>query len=213
MRKSLLGLMSAAALVAGAASAHAQGTIKIGVILTLSGQFADAGVQLDNGIKTYMQQFGDTVAGKKIEIIRKDTGGVAPDVAKRLAQELIVRDQVDILAGFVLTPNALAAADVSAESKKFMVVMNAATAIITTKSPYMVRTSATVPQLTETFGTWARKNGIKQVYTMVSDYGPGHDAEQGFQRGFKDAGGEVVGSVRFPVANPDFSAFVQRARD
>src|SRR5207248_5076831 len=111
--------------------------------------------QMDNAIKLYLKQNGDTVAGKKIEIIRKDTGGVAPDVAKRLAQELIVRDQVDILAGFVLTPNALAAADVSAESKKFMVVMNAATAIITTKSPYMARTSLTVPQLNETFGSWA----------------------------------------------------------
>src|SRR5215208_7282890 len=106
MRKSLVGLMSAAALVIGAASAHAQGTIKIGVILSLSGQFADAGVQLDNGIKTYMKQHGDTVAGKKIEIIRRDVGGPAPDVAKRFAQELVVRDGVDMLAGFLLTPNA-----------------------------------------------------------------------------------------------------------
>src|SRR5438034_829172 len=213
MRKSLLGLMSAAALVAGAVSAHAQGTIKIGVILTLSGQFADAGVQLDNGIKTYMQQFGDTVAGKKIEIIRKDTGGVAPDVAKRLAQELIVRDQVDILAGFVLTPNALAASDVSAEAKKLMVVMNAATSIITTKSPYIARTSVTTPQLNETFGAWAYRSGVRKIYSMVSDYGPGHDAEGAFHRAFKEAGGEIVGSVRFPVASPDFSAFVQRAKD
>src|SRR5262245_16064520 len=212
MQKLVIGLGVAGAML-GAAPAHAQGTIKIGLPLTYSGQFADAAVQMDNGIKLYMKQKGDTVAGKKIEVIRKDVGGPAPDVAKRLAQELIVRDGVDILAGFVLTPNTLAVGDVSAEAKKFMVVMNAATAIITTKSPYMVRTSATVPQLTETFGTWAGKSGIKQVYTMVSDFGPGHDAEGGFQRGFKDAGGEVVGSVRFPVANPDFSAFVQRAKD
>jgi branched-chain amino acid transport system substrate-binding protein len=126
---------------------------------------------------------------------------------------LVVRDKVDILAGFVLTPNALAAGDVSAEAKKFMVVMNAATAIITTKSPYMARTSLTVPQLNETFGAWAYKSGIRKMYTMVSDFGPGHDAEAGFQRGFKEAGGMIVGSVRFPVANPDFSAFVQRAKD
>ena len=212
MRTTRIALALAAALF-GVAPAHAEPTVKIGLIMPYSGQFADPAAQMDNAIKLYMKQNGDTVAGKKIEVIRKDTGGVAPDVAKRLAQELIVRDKVDILAGFVLTPNALAAGDVSAEAKKLMVVMNAATAIITTKSPYMVRTSATVPQLTETFGTWARKSGIKQVYTMVSDYGPGHDAEQGFQRGFKDAGGEVVGSVRFPVANPDFSAFVQRAKD
>jgi len=153
------------------------------------------------------------IAGKKIEVIRKDVGGIAPDVAKRLAQELIVRDKVDILAGFALTPNALAAGDVSAEAKKFMVVMNAATSIITTKSPYMARTSVTPPLLNETFGTWAYKSGLRKIYTMVSDYGPGHDAEGAFHRGFKEAGGEIVGSVRFPVANPDFSAFVQRAKD
>jgi branched-chain amino acid transport system substrate-binding protein len=193
-------------------SASAQ-TVRIGLIMPYSGQFADTATQMDNAIKLYMKQHGDTVAGRKIEIVRKDTGGIAPDVAKRLAQELVVRDKVDILAGFVLTPNALAAADVSAEAKKFMVVMNAATAIITTKSPYMARTSVTVPQLNETFGAWAYKSGIRKAYTMVSDYGPGHDAEAGFQRGFKEAGGEVVGSVRFPVANPDFSAFVQRAKD
>ena len=142
-----------------------------------SGQFADTGIQLDNGIKLYVKQHGDTVAGKKLEFIRKDAGGVAPDVAKRLAQELIVRDHADILAGFALTPNALAAADVSAEAKKFMVVMNAATSIITTKSPYIARTSMTTPQLNQTLGTWAAKNGVKTAYTMVSDYGPGIDAE------------------------------------
>jgi len=196
-----------------AAPASAQDTIKIGVILPYSGQFADTGIQLDNGIKLYMKQHGEMIAGKKIEVIRKDVGGIAPDVAKRLAQELIVRDKVDILAGFALTPNALAAGDVSAEAKKFMVVMNAATSIITTKSPYMARTSVTPPLLNETFGTWAYKSGLRKIYTMVSDYGPGHDAEGAFHRGFKEAGGEIVGSVRFPVANPDFSAFVQRAKD
>ncbi|MGH9312060.1 MAG: ABC transporter substrate-binding protein, partial [Vicinamibacterales bacterium] len=174
---------------------------------------ADTATQIDNGIKLYMKQKGDTVAGRKIELIRKDSGGVAPDVAKRLAQELIVRDQVDILAGFVLTPNTLAAGDVSAEAKKFMVVMNAATSIITTKSPYMVRTSLTTPQLNESFGSWAYKSGIRKVYSMVSDFGPAHDAEGAFHRAFKEAGGEIIGSVRFPVANPDFSAFIQRAKD
>src|SRR5499426_4780684 len=213
MHRTVLALGSALALLVATASANAQGTVKVGLINVLSGQFADAGIQLDNGVKTYMKQHGDTVAGRKVELIRKDTGGVAPDVAKRLAQELVVRDGVDILAGFVLTPNALAAADVSAEAKKFMVVMNAATAIITTRSPYMVRTSLTIPQLNETFGAWAYRSGVRKVYSMVSDYGPGHDAEQAFHRGFKDAGGEVTGSVRFPVANPDFAAFVQRAKD
>ncbi len=196
------------------AAAGAQGTIKIGIIMPFSGQFADTGTQMDNGLKLYMKQHGDTVAGKKIEIIRKDVGGINPPVAKRLAQELVTRDNVDILAGFALTPNALAASDVSKEAKKFMVIMNAATAIITTKSPYSARTSMTVPQLNQTLGTWADKNGgVKKAYTMVTDYGPGHDAEASFQKGFKTAGGDVVGAVRMPVANPDFSAFVQRAKD
>src|SRR5947207_8344462 len=204
----------AAVLLASPAPASAQDTLKIGLVMTLSGQFADGGIQVQNGVKTYMKEHGETIGGKKIELIVKDSGGMAPDVAKRLTQELVVRDKVDIIAGFVLTPNALAGGDVSAEAKKFMVVMNAATSIVTTKSPYMVRSSVTLPQVAETFGTWAAtKSGIKKSYTMVTDYGPGHDFEVGFQRAFKEAGGEIVGSVRFPVANPDFAAFVQRAKD
>ena len=213
MKKLLLALGGIAAALLAATPVAAQGTVKIGLILPYSGQFADTGTQIDNGIKLYMKQNGDTVAGKKIEIIRKDTGGVAPDVAKRLAQELIVRDGVDILAGFALTPNTLAASDVSAEAKKFMVIMNAATSIITTKSEFSTRTSMTLPMVGETMGKWAVKNGIKKAYTMVSDFGPGHDAEQSFHAAFKAAGGEIIGSVRMPVANPDFSAFVQRAKD
>jgi branched-chain amino acid transport system substrate-binding protein len=206
-----LGL--AVGLLGGTAAVQAQEPLKIGVILPFSGQFADGAAQMDNGIKLYMQQNGDTVAGRKIEIIRKDVGGIAPDVAKRLAQELVVRDRVDILAGFLLTPNAMAAGDVSDQAKKFMVVMNAATSIITTKSPYMVRTSLTTPQINDALARWAAKNRIKKVFTMASDYGPGIDAEQAFIKAFKEAGGDVVGSVRTPVENPDFSAFVQRAKD
>lgn len=213
MKRSLFAgaLLAAVMLPAGA---NAQETIKIGVISAYSGQFADTAAQIDNGIKLYMKQHGDTVAGKKIEIIRKDTGGPNPDVAKRLAQELIVRDKADILAGFTLTPEALGAASVSEEAKKLMVVMNAATSIVTTKSPYIVRVSLTLPQIADTLATWAvKKGGTKKAYTMVSDYGPGIDAEGAFQKAFKEAGGEIVGSVRMPVANPDFSAFVQRAKD
>ena len=213
MHKFWDGAAALALALAAISSAGAQDSIKIGIINPYSGQFADTAAQMDNAIKLYVKQHGDVVAGKKIELIRKDTGGVAPDIAKRLAQELVVRDHVDLLTGFDLTPNALAAGDVSAEAKKFMVVMNAATAIITTKSPYIARTSATTPQLNQTLGTWAAKHGSKRVYTMVSDYGPGIDAEGAFHIGFKEAGGEIVGSVRFPVANPDFSAFVQRAKD
>jgi len=213
MQKLLYGLAGLALGVFGAGPVHAEDTVKVGLIISYSGQFADTGNQMDNAIKLYVKQHGDTVAGKKIEYIRKDTGGIAPDVAKRLAQELIVRDHADVIAGFTLTPNALAAADVSAEAKKFMVVMNAATSIITTKSPYIARTSATTPQLNYTLGNWAAKNGMKKIYSMVSDYGPGIDAETWFQTGFKEGGGEIVGSVRFPVANPDFSAFIQAAKD
>jgi branched-chain amino acid transport system substrate-binding protein len=214
MQRLLCGVAGCAlTLLVGAAAAGAQETVKVGLIMPYSGQFADTATQMDNAIKLYMKQHGDSAGRAKIELIRKDTGGIAPDVAKRLSQEVIVRDHADLLGGFVLTPNALAAADVSAEAKKFMVVMNAATSIITTKSPYIARTSVTTPQLNHTLGVWAAKNGIKKIYTMVSDYGPGIDAETWFQKGFKDGGGEIVGSVRFPVANPDFSAFVQRAKD
>jgi branched-chain amino acid transport system substrate-binding protein len=206
-----LGLIAAALF---GVSAHAQGTIKIGLIEPYSGQFADDATQQDDAIKLFMKQNGDTVAGKKIVIIRKDVGGINPPVAKRLAQELVTRDKADILAGFLLTPNAIAAGAVSKEAKKFMVVTNAATAIITTKSPYMVRTSLTIPQLNNAFGKWvATHTKVKKVYTMVSDYGPGHDAEQSFERGFKSGGGTIVGSVRMAVASPDFSAYVQKAID
>ena len=209
-------LLAGAAILAASlmpVAGQAQNTIKVGVILPYSGQFADAAKQVDEGIKLYMKKHGDTVAGKKIEIIRKDPGGIAPPVAKRLAEELVVRDKVDILAGWLLTPNAIAGCGVSAEAKKLMVIMNAATSIIVDKSPYCTRSSFTLPMVTTTLGTWAAKNGIKKAYTMVSDYAPGHDAEGGFINGFKAAGGEIIGSVRMAVANPDFSAYVQRAKD
>jgi branched-chain amino acid transport system substrate-binding protein len=214
MRKLRTLMLGVAAAALFGVAAQAQGVIKIGLIEPYSGQFADAATQQDDAIKLYMKQHGDMIAGKKIEIVRKDVGGINPPVAKRLAQELVTRDKVDILAGFSLTPNAMAAGDISKEAKKFMVVMNAATSIITTKSPYMARTSLTIPQLEETFGKWvATHTKIKKVYTMVSDYGPGHDAEQSFQAGFKAGGGEIVGSVRMAVGNPDFSAYVQKAVD
>src|SRR6478735_7115877 len=189
MRKSIV-IVCAAALIAAVSPAGAQqGTVKIGLIMPYSGQFADTATQMDNAIKLYMKQNGDTVAGKKIEIIRKDSGGIAPDVAKRLAQELITRDKVDIFGGLILTPNALAVGDVSASAKVFTVIMNAATSIITTKSPYMARTSVTTPMLNQTLGTWVVKTGSKRIYSMVSDFGPGIDAEGAFQLGVKEAGG------------------------
>lgn len=213
---SLLILCGALAGVAGgifASAAAAQDDVKIGLILPYTGQFADLATQADNAIKLYMARHGDTVAGRKITVIRKDVGGIAPDIAKRLAQELVVRDGVDILAGFIATPNALAAAGVSDEAKKLMVIMNAATSIITTKSRYSVRTSFTIAQVADALGKWAAQNGIKKSYTMVSDYAPGHDAERLFAQSFKAKGGEIVDSVKIPVNNPDFSPFVQRLKD
>jgi branched-chain amino acid transport system substrate-binding protein len=140
---------------------------QVGLIMAYSGQFADTAAQMDNAIKLYVKQHGDTVAGKKIEFIRKDTGGPNPDVAKRLAQELVVRDQVDVLAGFTLTPEALGAGDVSAEAKKLMVVLNAATSVITTKSPYIARTSLTIATRKHV-RSWATKAAYARIYTMVS---------------------------------------------
>ena len=191
----------------------AQQAVKIGVIAEFSGPFADYGTQIVNGMKTYLKLHGETFGGRKVEIITRDTTGPAPEVAKRLAQELITRDNVDIIAGFGLTPNALAVAPISAEAKKPMVIMNAATSVITTRSPYIVRVSHTLPQDTQPIAQWASKNGIKRAYTLVSDYGPGIDSETQFVKSFKAAGGEVIDSVRTPLQNPDFAPYLQRIKD
>src|SRR5215469_9626759 len=148
-------LLLAAALLGTAAAASAQNVVRLGLVAEFSGPFAQYGQQILGGMKAYMKLHGDTVAGKRIEIVQKDTGGPAPDVAKRLAQELITRDNVDLLVGFGLTPNALAVAPVATEAKKAMVIMNAATSIITTKSPYIVRVSMTLPQVTQPMAIWA----------------------------------------------------------
>jgi len=194
-------------------ASSAQGVVKLGMVGEFSGPFAQYGQQILGGMKAYMKVNGDMVAGKKIEIVQKDTTGPAPEIAKRHAQELVTRDNVDILVGFGLTPNALAAAPVATEAKKLMVIMNAATSIITTKSPYIVRVSMTLPQVTQPMAVWATKNGIKKVFTVVADYGPGLDAEKAFSEAFKAAGGEMVGSIHTPLQNPDFGPFVQRVKD
>lgn len=206
-------LMMVAAAFAVTGLAQAQGVVKLGLIAAFSGPFADYGGQIYGGMKAYMKQHGDTVAGKKIEVIQRDTTGPAPEVAKRLAQELVTRDNVDFLVGFGLTPNALATAQVATEGKKPMIIMNAATSIITTKSPYIARVSMTLPQVTQPMAIWAARNGIKNVYTVVADYGPGLDAEAAFTKAFTAAGGKMVGSVHTPLQNPDFAPFVQRVKD
>src|ERR1700731_3331489 len=177
------------------APAQAQETVKIGLILPMTGGQASTGKQIDNAVKLYMQQKGDTVAGKKIEIILKDDAAV-PDNTKRIAQELIVNDKVSFIAGFGVTPAALAAAPLATQGKVPEVVMAAGTSIITERSPYIVRTSFTLPQLSVIIADWAAKNGIKKVVTLVSDYAPGADAQNSFKNRFTAAGGQVVEEIK-----------------
>jgi len=193
-------------------AAFAQETVKIGFILPMTGQQQSTGKQEAAGIKLYMAQHGDTVAGKKIELIIRDDAAV-PDNTKRIAQELIVNDKVSFLAGFGVTPAALSVAPLSSESKTPEIVTAAGTSIITEKSPYIARTSFTLAQSTVPMADWAADNGIKKVVTMISDYAPGVDAEKSFTAEFKKKGGDVIESIRFPLANPDFAPFLQRAAD
>jgi branched-chain amino acid transport system substrate-binding protein len=209
IRMALLG----AVVSLGGGAAGAEETVRIGVIAEFSGPFADYGGQILGGMKAYLKQNGEVFGGRKVELVIKDTTGAAPEIAKRLAQELVTRDDVDILAGFGLTPNALAVAPVATQAKKLMVVMNAASSIITTRSPYIVRVSHTLAQDTRPIAQWAARNGIKRAFTLVSDFGPGIDAEGAFLKAFKDAGGEISGSLRTPLQNPDFAPFIQRVKD
>jgi branched-chain amino acid transport system substrate-binding protein len=209
----LITQIASAALAAGLAlPALAQETVKIGLIVPLTGGQASTGKQIDNAIKLYMQQNGSTVAGKKIEVIVKDDGAV-PDNSKRLAQELIVNDKVNFLAGFGVTPAALAVAPLATQAKVPQVVMAAGTSIITERSPYIVRTSFTLAQSSEIIADWAAKNGIKKVAALVSDYAPGADALNFFKPKFTAGGGQIVEEVKVPLANPDFAPFLQRMKD
>jgi branched-chain amino acid transport system substrate-binding protein len=206
---------AAAVILLGAlpVTALAADPLKIGLILPLTGPFASTGKQIEAAARLYMAKNGDMVAGRKVELIVKDDTGLAPETTKRIAQEMVVQDKVSVLAGFGLTPLALAAAPVATEAKVPMVVMAAATAMIPTRSPYIVRTGFTLPQVTAPIAEWALKNKIKRVVTMVTDYGPGLDAEKTFQAVFKAGGGEIVESIRTPLRNPDYAPFLQRAKD
>jgi branched-chain amino acid transport system substrate-binding protein len=211
-RRSILQAAAAAALLAMPSTSWAQDTVKIGLILPMTGQQASTGKQIKAAVDLYMAEHGTTVAGKKIEVILKDDGAV-PDNTKRIAQELIVNDKVAVVAGFGITPTALAVAPLATEAKVVELVMAAGTSIITERSPYIVRTSFTLPQSSVIIADWAAKNGIKKVVSIVSDYAPGADAEKSFTERFKAAGGDVVESIKVPLANPDFAPFLQRAAD
>jgi len=212
-RRQLIQVSGLTALALASSVALAQDApFKIGLILPMTGQQASTGRQVEAAARLYMAQHGDTVAGRKVELIVKDDTTL-PDVTKRLAQELIVNDKVDVLAGFGITPAALSTAPLATQSKTPMVVMAAATSSITQASPYVVRSSFTLPQAAVAMGDWAPKNGIKSVVTLVSDYGPGNDAEKYFAEQFAANGGKVLDKLRVPLRSPDFAPFLQKVRD
>ena len=212
MNATLRHCLAAALLAVAPLGAQAQETLKIGLILPMTGPFASTGRQIDAATRLYLAQNGSTVAGRKVEIVLRDDAGTA-DTTRRIAQELVVNDKVTVLAGFGLTPLALATAPIATQSKTPMVVMAAATSSIIKASPYIVRTSFTLPQVTLGIAEWAAKNGMKNVVTLVSDYGPGIDAEKTFVSRFTLAGGKVPAELRVPLRNPDFAPFLQRVID
>ncbi|WP_454285867.1 ABC transporter substrate-binding protein [Rhizobium arsenicireducens] len=195
-----------------AGSALAQDTVKIGLILPMTGPFASTGRQVEAGVRAYMALNGDTVAGKKIELVLRDDAGTG-DQTRRIAQELVVNEGVSILTGFGLTPLAMSVAPVLNQAKVPAIITSATTSAIMKQSDYFVRTSMAGPQSAVPVATWAVENGLKRVVTLVTDYGPGHDIEKGFTDQFKKEGGEIVEAVRVPLQNPDFAPFLQRVRD
>lgn len=212
-KRNVIRALAAATLAMGLSTAWAQdNTFKIGLLLPLTGPFASTGKQLETAARLYIAQNGDTVAGKKVQLIVKDDTGV-PDVSKRLAQELVVNDKVQVLAGFGLTPLAMTVAPIATQSKTPMVVMAAATSTITEASPYIVRTSFTVPQVVTILADWAVKNNIRKVVSLVTDYAPGVDSETYFNQRFVAQGGQVIEALRVPLRSPDFAPFLQKVRD
>ena len=185
---------------------------KIGFIAPMTGPFASTGAQMLAGVKLYMAQHGNKIEGRELQLIVKDDAA-SPETTKRLAQELAVNDKVDVFAGFGLTPLALATAPVATQAKIPMVDMLAATSSIINSTPYMVRVSMTLPQVSVIMGDWAPKNNIKKVVTLVSDYGPGIDAEESFKDRFLLNGGQVLESLRVPLKNNDFAPFLQKVRE
>ncbi len=212
MRRNLLRVLGALAAASSLPALAQQETLKVGLVLPMTGPFATTGIQLLAGARLYLAQHGDQVAGRKVELIVKDDAGVA-DVSKRLSQELVVQDKVVALGGYGLSPLALAVAPLATQSKTPTVVMAAAASVITERSPYIVRTSFTVPQATVGMADWAGRNGLKKVVTLVSDYAPGIDAEVTFKKLFVAGGGQVLGELRVPTRGPDYAPFLQKVAD
>lgn len=206
-----LALLAGALAVAPAVSA--QDVVKVGLITSLTGPFAEFGQQMQTGVKAFQALHGDTVAGKKVEVIYKDTGGANPEVAKRHAQELFVREKVSFLTGFVFTPNALAAAPIATQGKVPLVVMNAAGENLPSRSPYMVRVAFEVSTTTPPIAKWAYREGARTAYVIAADYAPGLDAEKAFIKAFEAEGGKILGTVRTPIVTVDFSPYIMRVKD
>ena len=212
-RTFLRGVAAAGAAVCLPRSAGAADAVRIGLILPLTGPFASTGRQVEAAVRLYLQRNGTVAGGRQLELIVKDDTGLAPEITKRIAQDLLVQDKVVILAGFGLTPLALATAPVATEARVPMVVMAAASSVIPTRSPFIVRSGFTVPQITAPLADWAARNQIGKVVTLVTDYTPGQDAEKTFVKRFGDAGGTVIDTLRAPLRNPDYAPFLQRAKD
>ena len=214
-RRYFLGGAAGAGVLAAAGPGVAQAqVIKIGFVASFSGVGASLGDLMDKAVRLYVKQNEKTLpAGVTLEIIRRDDGGPNPDVAKRLATELVTRDKVQFLAGFIYTPNAMAVADLATEAKVPTIIMNAGTSVIVRRSPYLARTSFTMWQSAYPLGQWAAKQGMKKGYIAVADYGPGHDIEAAFEKGFTEGGGAIVGKVRMPVNAMEYAPFLQRIKD
>jgi branched-chain amino acid transport system substrate-binding protein len=205
-------LAASAALALAATAVSAQQTVKIGFITSYSGLNGNLGPYMERAVRLYLKQHEKELGGVKVELLTRDDTGPNPDKARQLAQELVVRDKVNLLAGVIFTPNAMAIAPIATEAKVPFVIMNAGTAVITTRSPYMVRTSFTLWQSSYPLGHWASKK-YKTAYSLVSDFGPGHDSEEGFSKAFEEGGGKMLGKVRVPLQNPDWAAYMQRVKD
>jgi len=208
-----IGILIVLAVLGAGHAGRAEDVVKVGLIGTYSGGFASWGPQFQRGAELYMQEHGERVGGARIALLTRDDGGPNPEVAKQLAQELLVREKVAFLAGMTFTPTAMAIAPLATEARTPLLVWNAAASVITRRSPYIVRTSTTLWQLTAPIADWAAKHGIKDVYVAVSDYAPGHDARDAFKRSFTGAGGTVAGELLIPLQTTDFAPYLQRIKD
>lgn len=208
----LRSLAAVAALAAAAAQAQ-ETPLKIGMVVPMSGPFASYGKQVENGVNVFLRENGDSIAGRKVQVIYRDCAGPNPELARRHATDLALNEKVDILAGMTFTPEAFAVAPVATQAKKPTFILLASTSAVSTKSPYFLRTSYTIPQTAYPMGQWAAKNRIRTAFVLVADYAPGHDAETFFKKGFTENGGQVVGELRVAPNSRDFSAYLQRVSD